>query len=221
MKLIDSSVELIQQPIGLNGIYKQIEKAGRTCYKSEANITDDSAEKFVNMMINSHHTSMLEHGAVYLYLENNPENTFKKFEYPLAHFTASYNWSNVVGSIAARYRSNQYSKVVSTYDESTRKVYITTNYRVIIENGWMDDLQFICEPTEFHEKRISLKFTTDRGISHELVRHRVFSFAQESTRYCNYSKDKFGKELTFIIPSWYNPIIGPIFKKYLIFPTTK
>jgi thymidylate synthase (FAD) len=50
--------------------------------------------------------------------------------------------------------------------------------------------------------------TTDRGVSHELVRHRVFSFAQESTRYCNYSKDKFGNELTFICPSWLNLNLG-------------
>lgn len=49
---------------------------------------------------------------------------------------------------------------------------------------------------------ITVKFTCDRGVSHELVRHRIASFAQESTRYCNYSKDKFGNELTFIIPSW-------------------
>lgn len=205
MKLINSSVELIQQPIGLNGIYKQIEKAGRTCYKSEANITNDSAEKFVNMMINSHHTSMLEHGTIYLYLETNPENAFNKFEYPLAHFTASYNWSNVVGSIAARYRSNQYSKVVSTYDESTRKVYITTNYRVIIENGWMDDLQFICEPTKFHEKRITLRFQANIHFYKDATRHRKHSFAIESTRWLNYMKEKFGMSITFMKPTWIKP----------------
>ena len=68
----------------------------------------------------------------------------------------------------------------------------------------MDDLKYQCEPTEFHEKRVSIKFTCDRGVSHEFVRHRVFSFAQESTRYCNYAKDKFGNELTFIIPSHVN-----------------
>lgn len=80
--------------------------------------------------------------------------------------------------------------------------YVTLNYRHIIENGWLDDLKYLCEPTEFHEKRVTVRFTTDRGVSHEFVRHRVFSFAQESTRYCNYSKDKFGNELTFIAPSW-------------------
>lgn len=51
---------------------------------------------------------------------------------------------------------------------------------------------------------ISVKFTVDRGVSHEIVRHRMASFAQESTRYCNYSGDKFGNELTFIRPSFFN-----------------
>lgn len=51
---------------------------------------------------------------------------------------------------------------------------------------------------------ISVKFICDRGVSHELVRHRIASFAQESTRYCNYSKDKFGNELTFIVPWFFN-----------------
>lgn len=49
---------------------------------------------------------------------------------------------------------------------------------------------------------ITVRFTCDRGVSHEIVRHRVASYAQESTRYCNYSKDKFGNELTFIEPYW-------------------
>ena len=80
--------------------------------------------------------------------------------------------------------------------------YVTLNYRHIVENGWLNDLKYLCEPTEYHEKRITVKFTMDRIGSQSFCRHRVFSFAQESTRYCNYSKDKFGNELTFIIPSW-------------------
>lgn len=75
--------------------------------------------------------------------------------------------------------------------------------RVLVENERLDDLQYQCEPTEYHDKRITAKFICDRGVSHEFVRHRVFSFAQESTRYCNYSKDKFGNELTFIKPAWF------------------
>ena len=66
MKFIKPRIEVIEQKPGLNGMFKQIEMAGRTCYKSEANITDDSAEKFVNRMIASNHTAMLEHGTLYL-----------------------------------------------------------------------------------------------------------------------------------------------------------
>ena len=50
--------------------------------------------------------------------------------------------------------------------------------------------------------KISVKFICDRGISHEIVRQRLASFSQESTRYCNYSKDKFGNDITFIVPNW-------------------
>ena len=75
---------------------------------------------------------------------------------------------------------------------------------VIVENNRLDDLQYQVEPTEHHEIRITAKFICDRGVSHEFVRHRVFSFAQESQRYCNYSKDKFNNEITFIRPTWWN-----------------
>jgi len=81
--------------------------------------------------------------------------------------------------------------------------YVTMNYRHIVENDWLGDLKYICEPTQYHEKRYTMKFTTDRGVMAELTRHRAFSFSIESTRYCNYSKDKFGNEVTFIKPSWF------------------
>ena len=211
MKLIESKAEYIPQEEGLEGIYKQIELAGRTAYHSLDKITPTSAKDFVDRMIKSKHGAALEHGTVYLYLEVNPENTFKKFEYPLAHFTAGYNWSDVVGNICARYRTNHYSKVTSNIEQSktdngfdrvVRKYYITSSYRVIIENGWQDDLQFLCSPIEFHEKRYTMRFTCSRAIAQELTRHRVFSFLMESQRYINYSKERHGGGVTFIIPSW-------------------
>lgn len=55
---------------------------------------------------------------------------------------------------------------------------------------------------------LSVKFVVDRGVSHELVRHRIASFAQESTRYCNYSKDKFGNEITVILPCFFDTGMG-------------
>ena len=191
MKLIKPSYKILNQPPGLQGIYEQIELAGRTCYASSHKIQyqenntcngfiSTTAKDFVDRMIASQHYAMLEHGTVYL-----------KFNGIVHVLGRGYQGG-------MKYLDNPYSKVKL---EGTTQ-YVTTNYRVLVENGWLDDLKYLCEPTEFHEKRVTVRFTTDRGVSHEFVRHRVFSFAQESTRYCNYSKDKFGNELTFIAPSW-------------------
>ena len=184
MKLIKPSFEIWNQPAGLEGVYKQIERVGRVCYKSEDKITEDSAKPFVDRMIKSGHGAMLEHGTVYLDIPNSAG------DYNLVPFFAS----------------NPYSRVVIRPLDDRVHNYITTNFRVMIENfaeEYIPDiLQYLCEPTEFHAKRITVHFVCDRGVSHEFVRHRVMSFAQESTRYCNYSKDKFGNELTFIIPCW-------------------
>ena len=206
MKLIKPSVEYIPQPEGVNSnnIIQHIDKCARTCYKSEDKFDENKSYNFVQKLIKSKHLAMLEHGTVYLYLEVTPFNAFSHFEYPSAKFTTPYNWSDVVGSIAAKYRSNPYSEVISSNDSRNyRKVHITTNFRVLVENKWLDDLQFICaSPTGYHKKRYTMKFICDRGVSHELVRHRRMSFAQESQRYCNYSKDKFDNGITFIKPSW-------------------
>lgn len=186
MKLIKSSFEIIEQAPGIQGVKKQIERAGRTCYKSEDKITEDSCEEFVQRMINSGHGAMLEHGTVYLKFNNTRKWVS---EYSLED-------STYMGTF---FTNNKYSKVNQVGDT----MYVTTNYRVLVENKRLDYLHYICEPTEHHEKRITVKFICDRGVSHEFVRHRVFSFAQESTRYCNYSrKDKFNEEIKCIIPSW-------------------
>ncbi len=180
MKLIKPSFVIIKQESGLDGMYKQIELAGRTCYKSEDKITENSAKEFVDRMIKSGHGAMLEHGTVYLALDMSSRHVYFKY---------CWNKFSVANSIGKAERN-------------TWKGFITTNFRVLVENGWLDDLQYICEPTEYHEKRITVKFITDQGILREFTRHRVFSFAVESTRYCNYSKDKFGNEITFIEPDW-------------------
>lgn len=180
MKLIDPSVELMTQPQGIEGIYKHIEAVARTCYKSEDKITENSAEPFVNRLIKLKHLAMCEHGTIYM--EGAPEIDDIKF------------W---------QVANSPYSKVVC--DDKSSKLYVTSNLRVLIENNAMELLdKYLCEPTEHHAKRITLKFITSRAIANEFVRHRVFSFAQESTRYCNYSKDKFGGELAYILPSNFN-----------------
>lgn len=111
MKLVKPSYEIISD-LNTEYVLKLIELAGRTCYKSEDKITEESAKTFIKMILGRHHESVIEHGSM------------------------------------------------------------------------------------------TVKFIIDRGVSHELVRHRLASFSQESTRYCNYSKDKFDNQLTFIIPCW-------------------
>ena len=181
MKLIESKVELIEQQPGLEGMYKQIELAGRTCYKSEDKITEDSAKAFVDRMIKSKHGAMLEHGTVYLEIAEEDDDA---------------------GAVIF-FENNKYSK--SVYHEGLGYYYITTNMRVLVENDRLDWLRrYHCEPTKYHEKRITARFTCDRGVSHEIVRHRVMSFAQESQRYIGYNKEKFGSEVTFIKPHWYD-----------------
>ena len=258
MKIIKSSVKILDNDWSIKGIFRAIERAGRTCYKSvgtryfrlekgpenslesnlikqaqsdprvvckqgadfdpayylsipnkfisdylnieqfdEENFEDSpyyenlTAEDFVNMLIKSGHGAMLEHGTVYLY------DTYD--------ISAIGSWTN---SLGYKYSKNKYSKVITNDHMDIRDIYITTNLRVLIENDWLDDLKYVCEPTEYHAKKVTAKFICDRGVSHEIVRHRGsygMSYAQESTRYCNYSKNKFGQELTFIEPAWEFP----------------
>ena len=187
MRLIKPKVEIINQEPGVEGLFKHMELCARTCYKSEDKITEDSAKKFINNVIIARgHTAMLEHGTVYL-----------KIPYGIMYDTGYF--SNE--AIATKYIDNPYSIVQNSqiYDYWC----VTSNYRVLLQNGWLDDLQYLCEPTEYHVRRITVRFICDMGVAREFCRHRVFSFAQESTRYCNYSKAKFGKELNCIIPCWY------------------
>ena len=177
MRLIKPSFQIIK-PTGytIDDIYKSIELAGRVSYKSEDRITEDSAKKFVDMLMKRKHYSPLEFGTVYLKANN---------EY--------------YGSPIDKYRDNKYSQLKSV--NGTK--YVTTNLRVIVENYWLEDLKYLCEPTEYHEKRYTVKFTCSRSVSHEFVRHRTFSFMQESQRYCNYYLEKFNSEITCIQPVWF------------------
>ena len=186
MNLINSSVEFIPQEKGIDGIYKQIETAGRICYKSEPNASATTSKEFVDKLIKSGHLSVLEHGTVYL-----------------AHRT---RW--IGDSLTNDFEENPYSKTkyVNLNEDGYKEgeFCITTNYRVLVENGWLYYLEEICEPTPNHEKRYTFKITSSIGIVRELLRHRVFSFSNESTRYCNYAKDRFNNEITFIKPYWFD-----------------
>ncbi len=177
MKINQPQFEIWEQEPGLQGIYRQVERAGRVCYKSESHQTADSAEPFTCRLMASHHTAMLEHATVYL-----------TFDCPGGHATAD----------AERYVANRFTHSSLVGD----KCYVTTNLRVVAENGWMADLERTCEPTPHHERRVTVHFTTQIAISREYNRHRANSIAEQSTRYCNYAKEKFGNEIAINLPTW-------------------
>ena len=136
------------------------------------------------------HGAVLEHGTVYL--------------------TIPYEPLSSISGPERKYRYNKYSRVIDDENLLHGIAYITTNLRVIFENDWMDDLQYLSEPTKYHEKRITAKFICSRSIAQEITRHRVFSFLMESQRYVAYNRDKFGGEITIIIPEWIKTRINDI-----------
>lgn len=158
MRLIESKVEYLPQPYDLWGVFMQVEKAGRTAYKSERKITSDSAKAFVEKLIKARHYAALEHGTIYLSIPRKDK------------------CKNII--------RNKYSALSiqpKTYE-------LTTNYRVIIENHFQKFLTHMCEPSPAHERRYTFRFTCSRGIAQQLTRHRAFSFLMESQRYVNYAK---------------------------------
>ena len=193
MKLIKQNFEILEQKdFSLVGIKKFIERCGRVCYKSENRITDTSYEKFVNMLVKRDHARPLEFGTVHLKM---PWKTFSNF----AGFCVSKGFWD---SCWIKYNIDRESK--------DKMVYITTNYRYYKKLGTLKPLYgyvsmerfFTEEDNKFYPKRYTVHFITSRGIMDEFRTHVGLSHLAESTRYCNYSKDKFNNELTFIIPCW-------------------
>lgn len=172
MKIIKPQYEIWEQAQGENAIYTQIERAGRVCYKSEEHKTSTSAKPFVGRMIEHEHYAMLEHGTVYLCADH--------------------------GVLTSKYATNPFSR----QNTVNGKDYITTNMRVLAENKWLDDLQYFEDYNSNFERRITVHFTTQVAITREFNRHRADSMAEQSTRYCNYSKNKFGNEITVNLPEW-------------------
>ena len=177
MKLIKQSVEIIPQFAGHEGMLKHIELCGRVCYKSEDKITDNSAKDFVEMLKEKGHLSVLEHGTVYL----------------------RTNSLDVRSTPFAKVFDN--SKVM----RETSGYTIATNYRLAYESGLIPNIDESIVDAPI--KRVTARFVLPIAISREFIRHRAFSFSEQSTRYCNYSLNKFGNELTFIEPYWWDSCV--------------
>lgn len=184
MRLIDSNVEIVKQGPSLIDMYKHIERCGRLCYRSEDKITDTSYEAFIEMLRKNQHLSVLEHGTVYL-----------RVEIPFS--TSTHDVLQQKGFVN-NFINNPYSTVFTTLNNNNYTHEVITNYRVIVENGWEKYLDWRYDCTSENTYRYTFLITTSRGISHELVRHRVFSFSQVSQRYVSYGN----KDIEFIRPYW-------------------
>lgn len=185
MKLIHYSANSIIQEPGLEGIYKACAEAAYISTQNNPDTARLAPEEFLRtVIIPKQHNRVLEFGTIYLKI---PED--KKFygSIDLTDFFSRNPWSKVNVS------EGVYPKYYA----------VTTNYRVIIENS-LEDLidMFLCEPTEFHLRRHTIDFICSRGVGDDFRTHITLSSIMESSRYCNYSKDKFNNELTFIDPYW-------------------
>lgn len=208
MRFVESNFEYIPQDKGLIGMYKMIERAARICYKTEDLITDDSYYKIINkILIPRGHTSPLEFGTCYF---------FRSFDLEMKQ--EEKDWIE-------KYKNDRYSRVFEKYDDNSIDVYVTTTYRTIIQGDyknpidaiknnfdkdWIEDLIYWSEPTQYHYKRYCYKFVMDRIGSQSVERHRGnfgISYAQESTRYLNYNRDKFEHEITICLPSKFYQLI--------------
>lgn len=226
MKLIKPSTELINQPFHMSlDSLKHIEKCGRVCYKSEDKITEDSAVKFVQGIIKSGHESVLEHLWVNLKVDCNFLESLDwcpglvgqsgLLKYLAINDTGVEDTIYISGNVRAFrdavrksstfrdlfYRlknKNKYLELLLSFPKAPVDFYRDVEgYDIEIINpkdmADVSDYDILCHTPQ------TVRFICDRGVSHELVRHRELSFSQESTRYCNYGE---GGEITFIIPPW-------------------
>lgn len=186
MKLIQQSFKILEQTdFSLIGIKKFIERCGRVCYKSENRITDDSYEKFVNMLVKRDHARPLEFGTVHLQMYI---SDFHKLRDTLCI-------------------NNMWNDQWIKYHYVGNLTYVTTNYRyylAIIKVFPSAEKNFVPQDNKLYPKRYTVHFITSRGIMDEFRTHIGLSHLAESSRYCSYDKNRFGNELTFIIPNWVN-----------------
>ena len=208
MKLIESSVGLID----IDNPFMKIEKVGRTCYKSTSEMTEETAKKFFKNLASRGHTAMLEHAVftfqvterIYGILRDN-----KYFNFSVEELDAGgyYERFLVSANLRAIVESGETALLSKLYHIDPDLVYANGDY---LDPNLEDDcckivdidrIPNIQEHAYKKHKHLTFHFICDRGVTHEIVRHRPASYAQESTRYCNYSKDKFGGEITCIKPA--------------------
>lgn len=210
MKIIEPYFEFIDEPDAL----KKIELCGRVCYKSENKITDGSAEMFVKNLIKRGHESVLEHAVFIITCDDTSAGIFNRICNTITHrdggrvlLNSTQKRRNVISGNVRAWRDfmrecarlNAYPKFLTLFDGilfddvNPAKHCITTA-------RFIDKSELTPDERDAHFTQ-TVKFVVDRGISHEIVRHRTASFSQESTRYCNYSGS-----MTFIEPPFFDDL---------------
>lgn len=186
MELINPSVKIWNQDPTIEDMWDHIAKCTLVCRQAESIKAGETSEEFCWRTLlakrpfnhEGNHLAMLEHGSVYLQILLS-ETTDEKILF---------------------YQNNKYTKVHLETEHDI--AFISTNLRVLVENDLLLDLNYWSKFTKFHTKRVTVNFITNIGVSREFNRHRVNSIVEESTRYCNYSKDKFNNSLNIVLPQW-------------------
>lgn len=217
MKIINSQASVLVE----NDPIKKIEKCGRVCYKSEDKITEDSAEKFVANIIKRGHEAVLEHASFIFQVSYNvyedirDKVIFVENRYPVKmylRFTDSDGYI-VSGNVRAWRDFFCFAGVppyMNDFVEATPILFseFKSDFPFNLRGGkWnirqISTNELVSTYQRLVHEDISVKFICDRGVTHEIVRHRPASFCQESTRYCNYRNGKFGGEITVIKPCFF------------------
>lgn len=209
MRLIESSADIIN----IDNPFMKIEKVGRTCYKSTSEMTEETAKKFFKNLASRGHTAMLEHAVFVFQVSEYVYHQLlghKYFNYSIETFvdgserfliSANLRAINESGEDVLLSVLGQHIDSDLVYAEDYQNLFITEPECKIVDIDSIPDIQ---EHAYKKHKHLTFHFICDRGVTHEVVRHRPASYAQESTRYCNYSKDKFGSEITCIKPADYD-----------------
>lgn len=221
MRIQQAKAEFLPS-VGYEGYLKRIEECGRVCYKSEDKITEDSAKGFVEGLIRRGHESVLEH-VEYIVLCD----LFSYQEMANAMVVLEENGIPVLLRRTVNKAADRciISGNVRMWRDFMRGIgtcefVVVPRVLHLFKGVLFDDVKVeISRPEKgcrFIQKTDLLsgvevathwtetaRFVVDRGISHEIVRHRKASYSQESTRYCNYSAGKFGNEITVISPCFW------------------
>lgn len=214
MKVVKADFQILERDEQRGGL-AIIETAGRTCYKSEANIGPGSAERFVANCIRRKHEAMLEHGDyIFTFDDKHIYDNIAEglqmirdmgYQAPMLEMTCINNRPIVSGNIRAWRELFGFGSLAGAYVISHMDPIYTQGFYDTgadpdprVHQIFYSDLEDRFE--KLAHQRHTVRFTIDRGVSHEFVRHRTMSFAQESTRYCNYANDKFGTEICTVEP---------------------